>query len=326
MSCVMDISDIRSNVCRKKGIRPSGLWLEESLLSVSKPSPWPSWSSPRRQRHGWRCWAAPRARSASWGWSHPRGPSSPRSDRPAGRRSLSADPQKQNSGVIICLCWDWVSLLKLETSCSTFCLHYPNGECVWLTGTYNKLYGLCWRGLVHIKFFFPPWVFVSLNCQQLKVKFVGEVWLLACFQCTFHATAVKSNAKSQCCGVLLNFWLSCTNRCKKSSYSNQTFLLETVRSVALTPTSQAPTPPWKKFVHISFSRTRPRKYLLHSLLLITGIWATLRTVSSPVPRKQRGGDGTLIQRQKQDTCSMEISIINYCNSTLWCEWRIKRST
>lgn len=54
-------------------------------------------------------------------------------------------------------------------------------------------------------------------------------------------------------------------------------------SFAWTRTSQAPTPPWNELVHISFSRTRPLKYLLHSLLLRTGIWATLRTVSSPVP-------------------------------------------
>lgn len=56
-----------------------------------------------------------------------------------------------------------------------------------------------------------------------------------------------------------------------------------------TPTSQAPTPPWKEPVHISFSRTRPLKYLLHSLLLSTGTWATLRTVSSPVPWNTQGG-------------------------------------
>lgn len=108
-------------------------------VCVSKPSPWPSWSSPHRQRPGWRCWADPGVHSASWEWSHPQVPSSHCSDTPKGRRSLSADTQEQHSGVIICLCYDWLSLLRLETSCSHILSSPPPLSKWWMRLIYRNI-------------------------------------------------------------------------------------------------------------------------------------------------------------------------------------------
>lgn len=110
-----------------------------SLLPHSRPSPWPSWSSLHTQTPGWRCLAGPGVRSASWEWSHPQVPSSPRSDTPAGRRSLSADTQEQHCGVITCLCYDWLSVPRLETSCSRMLSSPPPLSTQWLRVIYRHV-------------------------------------------------------------------------------------------------------------------------------------------------------------------------------------------
>lgn len=120
------------------------LWCEfvpvgGQFISLSKPSPWPSWSSLHRQTPGWRCLAGPGVRSASWEWSHPQVPSSPCSDTPEGRRSLSADTQEQHSGVIICLCYDWLSVASLETSCSRILSSPPPLSTQWLRLIYRDV-------------------------------------------------------------------------------------------------------------------------------------------------------------------------------------------
>lgn len=94
-------------------------------------------------------------------------------------------------------------------------------------------------------------------------------------------------------GSILWYWIKAKKKstvqmrlCSKLKLELWIFNLKlTTTLFEWSPTSQAPTPPWKEPVHISFSRTRPLKYLLHSLLLRTGTWATLRTVSFPVPWK-----------------------------------------